>query len=51
MVAPAQQDEVVELRFAAVGPVLHVVSVAEAQSAAREAAAGVPMLESAPQGG
>jgi hypothetical protein len=39
MVAPAELDQVVELRRAAVRPVLDVVRVAEPEAAAREAAA------------
>src|SRR5204862_5859773 len=52
VVEAAERDEVVELRFSAVGPVLHVVAVAEARAvAAREAAAAVARFQRAPDRG
>ena len=47
----AEQDQVLELRLATVGPVRHVVGVREAEPAARESASAVPGLEGAPDCG
>ena len=49
MVAAAELDEVVELRFAGVGPGREVTSVAEPQAAAGELAAAVAVGEGAPK--
>jgi hypothetical protein len=40
----AQEEAVLETRFPAIGPVLHMVSIGESESAPREAASPVPDL-------
>ena len=51
VVEPAEQDQVLQLRLASVGPVPDVVGVREAKPAARETASTVPGLQGAPDGG
>jgi hypothetical protein len=49
VVPAAEQGEVGERGGAALGPVAHVMPLAERQAAAREATPSVPVLERAPQ--
>ncbi len=51
VMAPTKQDEVVEPGLSAIRPVLDVMRVTEAQPAAWEATASVPMVERPPDGG
>ncbi len=51
MVATAQQAEIGKRRGAALSPVAQVVPLAHPHTASREAAAPVPLLERAPEGG
>src|SRR5438105_10371598 len=51
MMPAAEQREVRERGRPAVGPVAEVMPLGEAPMAPREAAALIPMLEGAPQGG
>ena len=51
VVETAEQNQILQLRLAAVGPVLHVVGVRESKPTARESAATVPGLQSPPEQG
>ncbi len=49
VVETAEQDQIFQLRLAAVGPVPYVVGVREAEPTAWESASTVPVLQSPPE--
>jgi hypothetical protein len=46
----AEEDAVLQTRFPAIGPMLHMMSVGEVKPAPREAAPAIPDFQCTPQG-
>jgi hypothetical protein len=51
MVVTAEEEAVLEARLTTIGPVFHMMSIGEAESASWKSASAVPDLEGTAQGG